>query len=95
MVLSIYLVGKQAWRCFGGIIRREVGVFHPCIAMPNLQGLPPFPERKNCFRQVRGADTRDRLEMFRTGEYVAGSTDPQSLKASYLSASNSGPKVGE
>jgi hypothetical protein len=32
--------------------------------MPNLQGLPPFPERKNCFRQVRGADTRDRSEKF-------------------------------
>jgi hypothetical protein len=27
--------------------------------MPNLEGLPPFPERKNCFRQVRGGDTRD------------------------------------
>jgi hypothetical protein len=44
IVLSIYLVGKQAWRGFDGIIRSEAGVFHPCIAMPNLQGLPPFPE---------------------------------------------------
>jgi len=35
-VLSTYLVGNQAWRCFGGIIRPEVCVFHPCIAMPNL-----------------------------------------------------------
>jgi len=58
-VLSTYLVGNQSWRCFGGIIRSEVGVFHPCIAMPNLQGVPPFPERKNCFRQVREGDTRD------------------------------------
>jgi hypothetical protein len=59
IVLSTDLVGKQAWRCFGDIIRGEVRAFHPCIAMPNLQGVPPFPERKNCSRQVRGGDTRD------------------------------------
>ena len=59
MVLSIYLVGKQACAVFGGIVRSELGVFHPCIAMLYLQGLPQFSERKNCFRQVRGGDTRD------------------------------------
>src|SRR5450432_785701 len=53
IVLSTYLVGKQAWRCFGGIIRREVGVFHPCIAMPNPQGLSPFPEKKKCLGRAR------------------------------------------
>ena len=57
-VLSIYLVGKQAWQCFGGIIRTEVCIFHPYIAMPNLEGLPPFAGGKNGFRQVPGGDTR-------------------------------------
>jgi len=32
-------VGKQTWRWFGRIIRRNVGVFHPCIAMLNPVGL--------------------------------------------------------
>jgi hypothetical protein len=45
--LSIYLVGEEAWRCFGRIIRTEVGVFHPCIAMPNLQGLRHSREEKS------------------------------------------------
>ena len=28
---------KASLELFGGIVRNEVGVFHPCIAMPNLQ----------------------------------------------------------
>ena len=47
-VLSTYLVGNQAWRGFGGIIRSEAGVFHPCIAMLNLQVYRHSRREKKC-----------------------------------------------